>query len=224
MKNSLRSSLIQATKGRWSITASAVYIHRNKILLHGVSAVKSNKLSPPSTCLRNNLAGVAYFHWNSWNMLVINLLTHGKNNIGCRQICNAVFKHLFLMFQYPIKQRNSCFWFACRRYAHWDLKVCCLGFTCSRQHLQAQHGYILGNYRLWSLPQWVLLFGTLITWCYSQIWIQAKTHSPHKKEDCSLGHLQSYSCRNTAGPVLCNERGKKYVKWSKVICYSETKH
>lgn len=37
-------------------------------------------------------------------------------------------------------------------------------------------------------------------------------------------HLQSYSCRNTAGPVLCNERGKKYVKWSKVICYSETKH
>lgn len=30
-------------------------------MLHAVRAAKSNKLSPPSTCLRNNLAGVAFF-------------------------------------------------------------------------------------------------------------------------------------------------------------------
>lgn len=76
---------------------------------------------------------------------MINRLARGKNNTGCRQICNSVFKHLFLMFQYPIKWGNSCFWFACRRYVRWDLAVCCLGCNGSPAHsrkqpLQARRG------------------------------------------------------------------------------------
>lgn len=37
-------------------------------------------------------------------------------------------------------------------------------------------------------------------------------------------HLQSCSCRNTAGPVLCNEKGHKCLRGRVLIYYSETKY
>lgn len=194
-------------------------------MLRAVSAVKSNKLSPPSTCLRNNLAAVAYFYWSSWNVLAINLLTHGKNNTGCRQICNTVFKHLFLMFQYLIKQRNSCFWFACRHGVRWDLKGYCLGFKyspihSSKQHLQAQPGYIFGSslaLGLQSPKSPSMSFALLGT----DNVVLLPNVNPGKKPLSLPGrellpcHLQSCSCKKFAGPVLCNV-GERYKRdWAK---------
>ena len=149
---------------------------------------------------------------------MINLLAHGKNNTGCRQICNTVFKHLFLMFQYPIKRRNSCFWFACRHYVHWDLKVYCLGFKCSpvqssKQHLQAQRGSVLGSssalhsqtlkspsmsFALWGTGNMVLLLNVN----------PGENPSSSPERELLPCHLQPYLCKNIAGPVLCNVREK----------------
>lgn len=187
-------------------------------MLHAVSAAQSNRLSPLSTCLRNNLAGVEYFHWNSWNTLVINLLARGKNNTGCRQICNTVFKHLFLMFRCSIKWRNSCFWFACRHYVHWNLKVYCLGFKCSpvqssKQHLQAQHGYIFGSsseLQLQTLKSPSMSFALWITDNTVLLPNVSPGENPSSSPERELlpCHLQSYLCENIAGPVLCNVREK----------------
>lgn len=73
-------------------------------------------------------------------------------------------------------------------------------------------------------PQWVLLFGALITRCYCQMWILAKTHRPNQK-GTSLA-----TCSPTRVKILlvqfCVIQGKKckidWAKWS--FYYSATEH